>query len=100
MSRRLRWALAVLILYLSSLASAQGPSAASGTAQAPAAKERAPQEQQSDSPDVASTEKKVTPQQAEQLFRDVDTILQFASKDTALPVKHEVKRQLASREVV
>jgi hypothetical protein len=100
MSRRLRWALAVGIFFLFGLASAQGPSAASGTVQAPAAKERASQEHQSDRPDVASTEKKITPQQAEQLFRDVDTIVQFASKDTALPVKHEVKRQLASREVV
>jgi len=30
----------------------------------------------------------------------VDQILRFASKDTGLPVKHEVKRQLASREQV
>ncbi|HKW17245.1 MAG TPA: hypothetical protein VJO35_07050 [Terriglobales bacterium] len=45
-------------------------------------------------------EAKITPEQAEQLFRDVDTILDFASKDTALPVKHEVKRRLASREEV
>src|SRR6476620_2918780 len=43
---------------------------------------------------------KITPQQAEELFRDVDTILSFASKDTALPIKHEVKRRLASREEV
>src|SRR5947209_7383045 len=37
---------------------------------------------------------KITPQQAEQLFRDVDTILDFASKDTSLEVKHGVKRRL------
>src|SRR6476661_901162 len=43
---------------------------------------------------------KITPQQAEELFRDVDTILNFASKDTSLPIKHEVKRRLASREEV
>ncbi len=43
---------------------------------------------------------KITPAQAEQLFKDVDTILNFASKDTALPIKHEVKRRLASRDEV
>src|SRR5438132_9266016 len=43
---------------------------------------------------------KITPEQAEQLFRDVDTILDFASRDTALPKKHDVKRRLASREEV
>lgn len=44
-----------------------------------------------------STETKITPQQAEQLFRDVDTILDFASKDTGLEIKHSVKRRLTSR---
>src|SRR6266496_2068951 len=42
-------------------------------------------------------ENKITPQQAEQLFRDVDTILQFASGDTSLPTKHGVKRRLVGR---
>lgn len=46
------------------------------------------------------TETKITPQQAEQLFRDVDTILEFASKDTGLEIKHSVKRRLTSREEV
>ena len=45
-------------------------------------------------------ETKITPQQAEQLFRDVDTILDFASKDTSLPIKHGIKRRLTSREEV
>ena len=48
----------------------------------------------------AKAETKITPQQAEQLFRDVDTILRFASNDTSLPIKHDVKRRLASREEV
>lgn len=43
---------------------------------------------------------KITPQQADQLFHEVDTILDFASKDTNLPIKHEVKRRLISREEV
>jgi len=49
---------------------------------------------------TAQPETKITPEQAQQLFRDVDTILDFASKDTSLPKKHDVKRRLASREEV
>ena len=45
-------------------------------------------------------EKKISPKEAQELFRSVDQILRFASKDTGLPIKHEVKRQLASREQV
>ena len=48
----------------------------------------------------AKAETKITPEQAQQLFRDVDTILEFSSKDTSLPIHHEVKRRLASREEV
>lgn len=58
---------------------------------------------QTDSPkpaDSKSNETKITPQQAEQLFRDVDTIINFASKDTALEIKHGVKRRLTSRDEV
>jgi len=45
-------------------------------------------------------EKKISPKEAKELFRSVDQILQFDSKDTGLPIKHEVKRQLASRDQV
>jgi hypothetical protein len=45
-------------------------------------------------------EPKISPQEAEELFRDVDEILKFASQDTALPIKHEVKRRLTSRDEV
>ena len=45
-------------------------------------------------------EKKISPKEAEELFHDVDEILRFASKDTDLPIKHEVKRQLATRDQV
>jgi hypothetical protein len=51
-------------------------------------------------PEAAKPENKITPQQAEQLFHEVDTILDFASKDTELPIKHSVKRRLTSREEV
>ena len=49
---------------------------------------------------TAQLETKITPEQAQQLFRDVDTILDFASTGTSLPKKHDVKRRLASREEV
>jgi hypothetical protein len=47
-----------------------------------------------------SQEQKISPQEAEKLFRSVDEILAFASKDTLFPIKHEVKRQLVSRDQV
>jgi hypothetical protein len=46
------------------------------------------------------TEKKISPKEAEELFHDVDKILEFVSKDSGLPIKHEVKRQLVSRDQV
>jgi hypothetical protein len=45
-------------------------------------------------------ERKISPQEAEKLFRSVDEILQFASKDTLYPIKRGVKRQLVSRDEV
>jgi hypothetical protein len=48
----------------------------------------------------AAQEQKISPKEAEELFHDVDQILQFASKDTGLPIKKEVKRRLTSRDEV
>jgi hypothetical protein len=45
-------------------------------------------------------EQKISPQEAEKLFRSVDDILLFASKDTLYPIKREVKRQLVTRDEV
>jgi hypothetical protein len=45
-------------------------------------------------------EVKITPRQAEELFHSVDEILEFDSKQTGLPVKHDVKRKLTSRDEV
>ena len=45
-------------------------------------------------------EQKISPKEAEELFRDVDDILQFASKETNLPVRKQVKKQLTSRDEV
>ncbi|MGA2423596.1 MAG: hypothetical protein ABSG07_06300 [Terriglobales bacterium] len=42
----------------------------------------------------------VSPKEAKELFRSVDEILQFASQDTDLPIKHKVKRRLTKRDEV
>jgi hypothetical protein len=42
----------------------------------------------------------LTKDQAKELFRSVDDILSFASKDTDLPIEHSVKRKLITREQV
>ena len=42
-------------------------------------------------------ETRLTPAQAKELFRSVDDILQFASTDSRLPIRHEVKRKLQTR---
>jgi hypothetical protein len=42
----------------------------------------------------------LTKEQAKELFRSVDEILQFASTDTKLPIVHSVKRKLITRDEV
>lgn len=44
--------------------------------------------------------KPITKEQAKELFKSVDDILQFVSQDSALPIKQKVKRRLISREQV
>lgn len=46
------------------------------------------------------TETHITLQQAKELFRSVDEIMQFASSDSKLAVHHEVKRRLTTRGAV
>ena len=54
----------------------------------------------SESANGSQAEQKISAKEAEALFHDVDEILKFASTDSALPVKHEVKRRLATRDQV
>ncbi len=49
---------------------------------------------------AAAPEKVISPKEAKELFRSVDEILKFASDDTALPIKHAVKRRLTKRDEV
>src|SRR5690242_2981066 len=80
------WALTFVLLLVAGTLWAQAP-APSGPNQKPGTAQAA---------DAA----KISPQQAEELFRSIDEILKFASKDTALPIKKEVKRRLTSRDEV
>jgi len=59
-----------------------------------------PAESQKDTSTPQATEKIISPQEAKELFRSVDELLKFASNDTGLPIKHEVKRKLADRKEV
>jgi hypothetical protein len=53
-----------------------------------------------ESPATTKEEEKISPQEAEELFHEVDEILKFASKDSGFPIKHEVKRRLTNRDEV
>jgi hypothetical protein len=57
-------------------------------------------EQKTGRADPGTEEQKISPKEAEELFHDVDQIMRFASKDTGLPIKKEVKPRLTSRDEV
>ena len=65
----------------------------------PPARESSPQNSPKP-PAAAPPDQKISPQEAQELFHSVDEILQFASTDTALPIKQQVKRKLTSRDEV
>jgi len=92
---RIRWLLLPVVLG-ALIAAAQTAPPANSPAQATA--------QQPDKPIPATHEPdhdvKITPRQAEELFHTVDEILEFDSKQTGLPIKHQVKRKLTSRDEV
>src|SRR5258708_667043 len=100
--RAFRFLIAVLLsLLLSCFGLAQEPSSPPAPQPTSPTTALQPEQNPTDQAETKSeAQTKITPQQAEQLFRDVDTILDFASKDSSLPIKHEVKRRLASREEV
>lgn len=51
-------------------------------------------------PEPLATPGKITAKEADDLFREVDQILQFASKDTDFPIKRAVRPRLTSRDEV
>ena len=51
-------------------------------------------------PTASASPTPMTKEQAKELFRSVDDILNFVSSDTKLPIDHKVKRKLISRDEV
>ncbi|HUS18064.1 MAG TPA: hypothetical protein VMZ25_00265 [Terriglobales bacterium] len=47
-----------------------------------------------------SAGKKITPAERDELFKSVDEILQWVSKDTGLPIRSKIKRKLSTRDEV
>jgi hypothetical protein len=45
-------------------------------------------------------DRRITPEETKELFRSLDQILSFASEDTKLPIQHEVKKRLITRDEV
>ncbi|HWZ50454.1 MAG TPA: hypothetical protein VNW54_03220 [Granulicella sp.] len=95
-----RWGVAATLLAL-------GMSVAAGTARGqepPPASGRTPVPTEPSAPAATPvpipTGTHVTKEQAKELFRSVDEILQFASTDSKLPIEHTVKRKLISRDQV
>jgi hypothetical protein len=82
------------LLVAASLASGQD----SSTSQPPTP----PPQQQSQSAAAPATKSgsRISPQEGEKLLHDVDEIAAFASADSGLPVKREIKRRLTSRDEV
>ncbi len=64
----------------------------------PPEKQAAPKSEQKS--EQKEEQSRISKAQADELFRSVDSILQWVSKETNLPVKRKVKRELASRSEV
>src|SRR5271154_1777353 len=62
--------------------------------------EQAPSSRAGQTPAPSATQAPMTKEQAKELFRSVDEILNFVSTDTKLPIEHSVKRKLISRDEV
>jgi len=88
--------LAIAMCCGSGLAQTALPQQPQTSPQTPSAEQKAGQAKAA----AAAPERKISKAEADELFRSVDQILQFVSKDTGLPIKHPVKRKLASRQEV
>jgi len=103
-STKLFWLFVLLagwLLSFAQIAAAQDiPASQMQALWGPRAQPQAQQPTQSQQAEAANPERKISPKQAEELFRSVDEILAFVSKDTGLPIKDKVKRKLANRDEV
>jgi hypothetical protein len=93
-------AVAGLLLISELWAGAQSPAQPPQTGAVTTTPHAQPQEDKKTTTTDVPAENKISPKEAEELFRDVDQIMQFASKETGLPIKKEVKRRLVSRDEV
>jgi hypothetical protein len=102
--RRLFTATLLLLLLLSSMiwgqASAQTVSWMQPQEPAPSTPSQQPEGQSTGQAPSSQPETKISPKEAEELFRSVDEIMKFASQDTALPIHKPIKRRLTSRDEV
>src|SRR6202790_5547283 len=93
------WVAAVFLSAFWAWAQAPAQSPQTNVAGKPGPRAQRPEQNQKTA-NPGAQEQKISPKEAEELFHDVDQILQFASKDTGLPIKQEVKRRLTSRDDV
>jgi len=97
--RRLILAASILLLFLGNLAATvQQSPPHTGSPKSPQQQSALPS--QNTGPDSQQPGSKISPQEAEDLFRSVDEILKFASENTTLPIRETVKRRLVSRDEV
>ncbi len=92
---RLSAFLSALVLLLAAL-----PLGAQETAPPQAPAPPAPRSSSTSSADSASADRKITSQEAQELLRSVDSVLQFDSQDTSLPKRRDIKKQLVDRKQV
>ncbi len=90
------WMWAAALCLAATAAWAQSPAPARPQQPSPSA----PQSGAAQAPPSAQAPTVITPEQAQQLFASVDPIMKFASEETGLPIKSQVKRQLTTRAAV
>src|SRR3954468_12299099 len=90
--RAIRFSFVLAVAFCAASFAQQQPTAPPGTEPPGTVTPQKPPEKK---PDTNISEK-----DAKCLFQQVDDILSFVSRDTGLPIKHPVKRELASREQV
>src|SRR5438132_8000145 len=99
-SRPLISAALLLFLLISGLLWAQEAGQQATPPASPPSSQQTQEEKQGEEPQPPRSETKISPAEAEELFRSVDEILKFASQDSALPIHKQVKRRLTSRDEV
>src|SRR5207302_1784826 len=99
-SRPLISAALLLFLLISGLLWAQEAGQQATPPASPPSGQQTQEEKQGEEPQPPRSETKISPAEAEELFRSVDEILKFTSQDSALPIRKQVKRRLTSRDEV